>query len=384
MPIFDQGYQHWSGEVSGHAWRWVAVARQGIRVGLKNRFLRYVLFAAWAPALGLVLMVCMWGLLERKSSLAAMFTQIMSFLQPGVVSDPKYYRVDIWRLAYGYFLQVELRFAMVLILLVGPGLISLDLRFNALPLYFSRPLRRIDYFLGKLGVIMAFLFMVMILPSIVAYILGLAFSLDITILRDTFGILMASVAYGLIIAFSAGFLILALSALSRNSRYVALLWVGLWFVSGIVSTVLQSVDSEQRRYFYYSKITVPPPYDRNERNKRLTPEQQVQEMRQWRNARAKANDEYRLGELEFSKNDWRPLISYAGDLSRLGQELLKTNETWKKLSTLEPDPDSRDRLMAKYMGPQYPWYWSALVLTALFGLSICTLNWSVKSLDRLK
>src|SRR5580704_12869351 len=99
MPIFDQGYQHWSGEVSGHAWRWVAVAGEGIRDGMKNRFLRYVLFAAWAPALALVLMLCMWGLLERKSSLAAMFTQIMSFLQPGVVSDPKYYRVDIWRLA---------------------------------------------------------------------------------------------------------------------------------------------------------------------------------------------------------------------------------------------------------------------------------------------
>ena len=120
----------------------------------------------------------------------------------------------------------------------GANLISQDLRYNALPLYFSRPLRRIDYFLGKLGVIVAFLGMVIIVPSLVAYVLGLLFSLDITIVRDTFGILLASIAYGLVIAVSAGMLILALSSLSRNSRYVALFWLGIWFVSSTVSSVL--------------------------------------------------------------------------------------------------------------------------------------------------
>jgi ABC-2 type transport system permease protein len=382
MPIFDQGYQHWSGQLSGRAWRWLAVTRQGIRGGMKNRFLRYVLFAAWIPALALVLMLCMWGLLERKSSLASTFMQYMSLLQPGLVTDPQHYRADIWRLSYGYFLQIELRFSMVLILLVGPNLISQDLRFNALPLYFSRPLRRIDYFLGKLGVILAFLGMVVIVPSIVAYILGLMFSLDITIVRDTFGILLASVAYGLILVFSAGLLILALSALSRNSRYVALCWVGIWLVSGIVATVLQAVDSQQRRYAYYSEITVARPGGRDFDN--LPRAERDKQWRAYRQARERAADKYRIAELGFSAHDWRPLVSYTANLSRLAQQLLGTDETWKRLSLLDPDQDARDRLLANYMGPQYPWYWSAGVLAGLFGLSACVLNLSVKSLDRLK
>ena len=33
MPIFDQGYQHWTGHLSGHAWRWLAITRHGVRVG---------------------------------------------------------------------------------------------------------------------------------------------------------------------------------------------------------------------------------------------------------------------------------------------------------------------------------------------------------------
>ena len=31
MPIFDQGYQHWQGKLSGHAWRWLSITRQGVR-----------------------------------------------------------------------------------------------------------------------------------------------------------------------------------------------------------------------------------------------------------------------------------------------------------------------------------------------------------------
>ena len=79
---------------------------------------------------------------------------------------------------------------MVLVLLVGPNLISQDLRYNALPLYFSRPLRRMDYLAGKLGVIVALLVAIIIVPSLVAYMFGLLFSLDITIIRDTSRILL--------------------------------------------------------------------------------------------------------------------------------------------------------------------------------------------------
>ena len=46
MPIFDQGYQHWSGSLSGHAWRWWTIARQGVRVGMKNPFLRILVIVS--------------------------------------------------------------------------------------------------------------------------------------------------------------------------------------------------------------------------------------------------------------------------------------------------------------------------------------------------
>lgn len=381
MPIFDQGYQHWSGELSGHGWRWLAVTRQGVRVGLKSRLLRYVLFAAWVPAVVLVLVLCLWGLLERKSGMITGLIEMIEAMQPGLVAQPRHYRVDIWRLAYSYFLHTELWFSMILVLLVGPSLISQDLRFNALPLYFSRPLRRIDYFLGKFGVVAVFLGLVTIVPALVAYALGLLFSLDITIIRDTFGILLSSIGYGIVITFSAGLLVLALSATSRNSRYVALFWLGIWTVTGIVTLALQSADSQQRRFAYYREVTIPRPEPRSATQSR---EARAAQMLTWREARSKAEEKYRRGELEFSQRDWRPLISYSANLSRIGERLLATNEAWRKISLMQPDLRSRERMQFNYMGPEFPWYWSALVLTGLFGLSACILNYSIKSLDKLK
>ncbi len=133
MPIFDQGYQHWSGTLSGHAWRWLPITRHGVResrqVGTRASHRAASCMAAGARA---GVMLCLWGLFERGSDLVA-------FLKPDA-RIPWAGRSDSTRdsiasksgrCAYSYFLAAELTFSMILVLLVGPNLISQDLRYNA-------------------------------------------------------------------------------------------------------------------------------------------------------------------------------------------------------------------------------------------------------------
>ena len=87
-------------------------------------------------------------------------------------AGPRGFRNTFWTLAFSQFLGIQIYIGMFLVLLVGPELISQDLRFNAMPLYFARPVRRRDYFLGKLGVIAVYLSAVMIFPVLLAYVLG--------------------------------------------------------------------------------------------------------------------------------------------------------------------------------------------------------------------
>jgi ABC-2 type transport system permease protein len=375
MPIFDQGYQHWKGTLSGHRWRWLAITRQGLRGQFKNRYVRIVMLFAWVPALALVASMIVWGLLEQGSEMVLPLVKPM--LPPGVAADPHAYRHAVWTIAYSTFFKAEIFFIMLLLVIAGPNLISRDLRFNALPLYFSRPLRRLDYFLGKLGVIAALVALVAVAPAVVAYVFGICFSLDLGIIRDTWRVLPASIAYGLVIVVSSGTLMLALSSLSRRSLYIGIAWGGLWVISSTVAGVLGGIQRD----------TVSRPMWQEEQAKAAG------RPIDWR----KVNGSVEQALAKEAPTNWRPLCSYAANLERLGEALLNTDAAWVEIGRAMQMPQNAlqrllgrgaapadDRRLADQMAPQYPWIWSAGVLAGLLGLSLWTLNTRVKSLDRLR
>jgi ABC-2 type transport system permease protein len=351
MPIFDQGYQHWSGRLAGHAWRWLSITRQGVRQQLRRRRTKWLVASAFVPALGLAVVLAFWGLLEQKSDILQPFMFFIRSLPEEIQSGPKAYRNAVWTFAFSAFFNIETFFCMLLVLTVGPDLVSQDLRFNAVPLYLSRPLRRVDYFLGKLGVIAAFLASVAVAPAVAAYALGVAFSYDLGVFRDTWRLLAGSVAFGLIVVLSAGTLMLAISSTSRNSRLVGAAWVGIWVISGVAANVLQ----------------------------------------------------------QSAKRDWCPVVSYTTNLDRVREELLDTATARKKFLDLweAGQEAARDAVQPRFffrrrgrrpppprLDPppllqtpehlRHPWTWSAGVLAGLFAVSVLTLTTRVKSLDRLR
>ena len=105
MPIFDQGYQHWKGTLSGHAWRWLAITRQGLRGQFKNWIVRILLLLAWMPALTLVSVLATWALCEQGSE--TVLPMLRAILPPGVTADPHAYRLAIWTIAYSMFFKFE-------------------------------------------------------------------------------------------------------------------------------------------------------------------------------------------------------------------------------------------------------------------------------------
>ncbi len=373
MPIFDQGYQHWNGKLSGHAWRWWAITKQGLRGQLRGLGVRIVLVMAWMPTVGLVLVLTLWGLIEQGSQ------EVMDVVKPmlpqGVVADPQAYRAAVWTIAYAVFFKCEIFFIMLLMVIVGPNLISRDLRFNALPLYLSRPLRRVDYFLGKLGVVGALVAMVAVVPAMAAYVLGryanriagACFSLDLQTIRDTWRLVPASLGYGLVIVVATGLLMLAISSLSQRSLYVGIAWGGFWVISTAVAGVLGMIQ--------YEAI-----------NRQAT--------RDYKNVRQEQV------QAEAARIDWRPLCSYTANLKRVGEAMLGVDAAWVQIGVAiekqrvaltpllggkgrKPSPIN-ERRFADRMVFQYPWTWSAWVLAGLVGFSLCTLSTRVRSLDRLR
>ncbi len=335
MPIFDQGYQHWDGKLSGHGWRWLAITRRGVKTGLKSRWTRVALILAWIPAVALGVFLALWGLFEQK---ADDFRGFFAFLPEAAQLDPKAFRASIWTLAFGRFLHFETFAAMVLVVIVGPSLISEDLRFNAMPLYLSRPLRRFDYFAGKLGTIAAFLAAVMIVPCLLTYLLGVGFSLGFGVIRDTYRIVPACLAYGALVVLVFGLFMLAISSLSKNSRYVAAVWIGIWLVGSFSANVLGTG-------------------------------------------------------LQLK---WGPIVSVVNDVEKVGDVLLGADQAWEPLGKAfasgmaRPGPFGRAFAPAPPPPPpnpfslDFPVSWAVYVILGLMGLSLWVLSTRVKSLDRLR
>lgn len=440
MPIFDQGYQHWTGPLSGHAARWLAVARHGVRATLKNRIVRGSLFLAWLPAVALVTALALWGLLEQRSETVLGF--LSRILPTEMVGKPQDFRAAVWAIAFSFFFKAELFGAMFLVLIVGPSLVSRDLRFNALPLYFSRPLRRIDYFAGKLGVIGFYLAATLVLPAAVAYVLGIAFSLDASVVRDTHRLLWGGALYGLVVTLSAGTLMLALSALSRRSIYVGLAWGGFVFLTLTLSGILIGVRRDaDRQYIVHDGAAEwvrenPPPLgvrmngpnpsvrwvqkgrdggrlvpnrDETAHPAPFTPAEDAAIERwyaDWTAQRNQLRAQADIARAESSRTDWRPLVSYVNNLDRMGDALLGVDAAWVALGRAVERPraafgpianiqaggrlpreltqPANDRFLADRMAWQFPWVWSAGVLGGLWLLSVVVLSSRVKSLDRLK
>jgi hypothetical protein len=433
MPIFDQGYQHWRGPLSRHAWRWLTIARHGVRVQMQNRVLRLFLLFAWLPAIGLVLAMVLWGLVEQKSEGVLAFAR--NIFPEDVLREPRTFRATVWTLAYSFFFKTEMFFIMLSVVVAGPGLISQDLRFNALPLYFARPLNRLDYFLGKLGVIGALVLSVAVGPAVLAYVIGACFSLDLSVVKDTYSVLLASVAYGLVITLSVGSLMLAMSSLTRRSLYVGITWAGFWIITSLVGTILTAIHGESlRRELSEREITnwmqehPPPkgtqmmagpyPYPRvhvdpktgKYRLAGLKPEQEAEGDRWYRAFQAESQELWVKAEQKQGpalRSNWRPLCSYVANLERIADQLLDTDGAWvtigqsierarkaaftrgfgagprRRGSASEPPVDN-ERQLADQMVPQYPWQWSAGILAGLLGISTWILTRRVKSLDRLK
>jgi len=69
------------------------------------------------------------------------------------------------------FLRAQLMLSFVIVLVIGPSLVSADVRNGAMPLYLSRPLTRTDYVLGKLLVLGALVSAITWVPGLLLFVL---------------------------------------------------------------------------------------------------------------------------------------------------------------------------------------------------------------------
>lgn len=219
MPIHDQGYRRYAGRRIPGGRSWAVIAREGIRERIRERRFLALLLFAWAPFV--VRAVQMY--------VATNFSQA-SFLAP----TPQTFRE---------FLDQQGIFVFFVTIFVGAGLIANDRRANALQIYLSKPLTRLEYIVGKLATLVVFLVAVTWLPAIMLLFLQMMFAGSLTFVRDNLFLLPAITLFSALQVFVSALAMLALSSLSKNRRFVGMMYAGIIFFTAALYQALRAITT---------------------------------------------------------------------------------------------------------------------------------------------
>ena len=142
-------------------------------------------------------------------------------------------------------LKAQCGFGLILTVLVGPGLVSMDLVNNALPMYFCRPFSRTEYVLGKMCVLAVLLSALTWIPLTV--LLGFQASLEgFGWLADNLRVLLRVFLGAWVWILLLCFLSLAISAWVRWRPVAGATLIGVFLVlAGFGEAVNQIVDTRK-------------------------------------------------------------------------------------------------------------------------------------------
>lgn len=222
-PIHDQTYRRYEGHREPPGKTWAVIAWAGIRNMLAKRAFLGLLIFAWVPFLVRAVQFYM----------AANYPQFATIIAPNAAT-------------FRDIVAQQSTFAFFITIYVGAGLIASDRRANALQIYLSKPIRRIEYIGGKLGTLLFFLLGVTFLPALILLLLQISFSASIDILRAHPFLPASIVLATLLMSLVMSCTMLALSSLSNSARYVAILYTGAIFFTTAMFGAMAAITGGTR------------------------------------------------------------------------------------------------------------------------------------------
>ena len=219
--IHDQGYRHYAGQRAPHGRAWWVIARSHVVSASQSRGFRILLLAAWAP------------FVVRAAQIYVSSTNLP--VPEFIATSPETFRDFL----------AQQRLFVFLVTIGQAGLIADDRRTNALQLYLSKPLTRVEYILGKLAPPLAYVLFVTLVPGLLLLLLQIIFAGSLTFLRANLFLLPAITLFSVIQALLSAFAILALSSLTKSRRFVSIMYAGVIFFTAAMYQALRGITNSR-------------------------------------------------------------------------------------------------------------------------------------------
>jgi ABC-type transport system involved in multi-copper enzyme maturation permease subunit len=229
MPIREKGYYNWEGQLKESHVKWLPIFLNGI-VQVFNKKRSKLLFAfASMPFL-----IFLAGVYVATKPELKMLREIVQQIKTDTL------------LFYSFYTFGLLIFSMIVIsVFAGSDLISGDMRFKSFTLYLSRPLSKMDYLMGKYSVVLFYLLLFTLVPGMLLIVAKLIFSGSFSVPILVFA---SSILFPIVTALFFSSLILMVSSLTTNSKFVVVMFFGIVLGSNIVAQIFKEVFKNDQFY----------------------------------------------------------------------------------------------------------------------------------------
>jgi len=265
VAINNLGYRNWEGRLGSPWLRWLTIAMVGIQIVFKSQWIKRLMFLAWGPAIGVggifffyeqyvenrdTIQVGIASSPRSQKQFGEMLQLVSSSSQAEVISTamskpPNEARGYVWSFVLVSMLRVSQGWmVLVMIGLIAPSLIAKDIRSRAHLFYFSKPITRVDYLVGKFSIVAFFVGFVTLLPVLALYALGVLLSPDaLDVIKSTWFLPFRVTVACLIYIVPCCLIGLALSSLTTESRFAGFAWFMVWILGFVGYNIVNNISA---------------------------------------------------------------------------------------------------------------------------------------------
>jgi hypothetical protein len=241
--VHSPRYRRRDRQLSAARWTSLAIVVHGVRVALKDPRNVFLAFASLGLVLVAAVIFYVLALFEdligtRDAQGLYRLVQMLLRVDLSDVARTGVSRLPLWESLFLLMIKVELISLLIVIGQFGAGLIANDLKTNALPIYFARPITPPTYLLGKWLTIAGFIAMAMLVPNLLALVAGILVAGAPGSWDQTLRLAGYLTASGAGVMLVGGLAILALSSLTADKRVVIVGWLALALLPHFTQQVL--------------------------------------------------------------------------------------------------------------------------------------------------
>ncbi len=229
MAVYERTYQPYTGPTTPQRSRFLILPRYAYEEIFKSKaFLAFFVACFVWPAI-LALMI--------YASYSASFLKFLAQQSGSAVDAGTLFVVFDAKFFLRFFTIPQFWLSFLLTFIIGPALISADMRNNALPLYLSRPFSRVDYILGKISVLIILLSLVTWVPGLFLFCLH-SYMAGGSWMLDNLDIALAIFLSSAVTIVLLSLISLALSAYVKWKPLARLGMFGVFLVAGGLGTMI--------------------------------------------------------------------------------------------------------------------------------------------------